>query len=275
MQAVPGDKIKTQDKSAVYNNNGEWLGTLRELNPGQGYLLYTQANTELVYPDLKKEQDRSSGYPEKEEWQVDAHQFESSMTLIGSAELAGLAYGDTSLIVAAIKDGRCRGVTRPQYVPYLDQYLSFLMIYADPQESGDSIAIKVYDPATGITRDVAQTLVFHTDAHLGGLSEPFIMNALQTDAERVPAVYYLKQNYPNPFNPLTTIEYGLPADGVVSVTIYNVLGQKVAVLVDKKQAAGRYKIQFDTGNLGLASGVYFYQIRSQSFVKSLKMLLLK
>jgi len=275
MQAVPGDKIKTQDQSAVYNNNGEWLGTLHELNPGQGYLLFTQANTELVYPDLKKERDKSSGYPEKEEWQVDAHQFESSMTLIGSAELAGLAYGDTTLIIAAFKAGQCRGVSKPKYVPYLDRYISFMMIYGNPPESGDSIAIKVYDPATGTTRDVEQILNFETEAHLGHPAEPFILNAMQTDAERIPAVYYLKQNYPNPFNPLTTIEYGLPADGAVSVTIYNVLGQKVSVLVDKKQTAGRYKIQFDAGKLGLASGVYFYQIRSQSFVKSLKMLLLK
>ena len=102
-----------------------------------------------------------------------------------------------------------------------------------------------------------------------------VLNALQSASERIPVVFYLRQNYPNPFNPLTTIEYGLPMDEEITVTIYDILGQKVTVLVDKRQPAGRYKIQFDAGKVGMASGIYFYQIRTGGFVKSRKMLLLK
>ena len=271
MPAVPGDIIKSQSRSAIYNTNGEWLGTLREMQPGQSYLLYTQANTELIYPDLKKQNTND----EKTEWTVDTHLYESNMTVIGAINFEGIDYGDSTLIVSAFIDGQCRGVTRPQYVPHLGRFVTFLMLYGDPLESGNSIQLQVFDPVTKMTRDVEEILVFNKDAHYGNLQKPLELNAMQTDSERIPAEFYVSQNFPNPFNPVTTIEYGLPVDEDVTITIYDILGQRVSVLLDSRQEAGRYKIQFDAGKFSMASGVYFYQIRTNAFVKSRKMLLLK
>ncbi len=270
LKNVQGNIIKSHDQSAIYDN-GEWVGKLREMHPGQSYSLYTQLSTELVYPDLKKQQQ----FSEKSDWTVDVHKYESNMTVTGVFTFDGSDYGDSSLIVAAFIDGECRGVTRPQYVPHLDSYIAFLMMYGATSENGASVQLKVYEPNTEITREVAESMVFNSDAHNGSLQEPLELNALQTEKERIPAVFYLQQNYPNPFNPLTTIEYGLPVDEDVTIAIYNVLGQKISVLVDGRQEAGRYKIQFDAGAIGMASGVYFYQIRTNAFVKSHKMLLLK
>jgi hypothetical protein len=275
MQAVPGDEIRSQNQSAVYNNNGEWLGTLRELQPGQGYLLYTKAHTDLVYPDLKKVPAAAISNPGRPDWVAEVRRYESNMTLIGALAFNGADYGDTSLIVAAFKDGQCRGVAQPGFVPQLNRPVLFLMIHGDPAEEGDQFTLQVYEPETGITRNIEDSLRFNSDAHRGSLQEPLILSVLETDAERIPAAYYLKQNYPNPFNPLTTIEYGLPVDTDVAVTIFNVLGQKVTVLVDQPQRAGRYKLQFDAARAGMASGIYFYQIRTAGLVKSYKMLLLK
>jgi len=84
----------------------------------------------------------------------------------------------------------------------------------------------------------------------------------------------LLQNYPNPFNPTTTISYQLPAISKVDISIYNLLGQKVATLVSKKQQAGTYKIEWDAS--GFASGLYFYKlVTDENFVQSRKLILLK
>jgi hypothetical protein len=89
----------------------------------------------------------------------------------------------------------------------------------------------------------------------------------------VPHTYSLSQNYPNPFNPSTVINYSLEKPSNVSLAIYNVLGQKVATLVNQFMQAGSYSYSFDATRL--ASGVYFYRIEAGSFVSVKKMLLMK
>ena len=85
--------------------------------------------------------------------------------------------------------------------------------------------------------------------------------------------YSLFQNYPNPFNPSTIIRWQQPEAGIVTLKIYDVLGNEVAMLVNEDKPLGEYEIEFD-GN-ELSSGVYFYQLKSGSFVQTKKMILLK
>lgn len=102
---------------------------------------------------------------------------------------------------------------------------------------------------------------------------------VEEDNKNLPTVFALSQNYPNPFNPSTTIEYSLPKAADVRLTIYNVVGQKVATVVDQKQVAGSYSIQWNGrdqfGQL-VSSGIYFYRIEAGSeFIKIKKMIFLK
>ncbi|MEN8191409.1 MAG: T9SS type A sorting domain-containing protein [Bacteroidota bacterium] len=85
--------------------------------------------------------------------------------------------------------------------------------------------------------------------------------------------YKLSNNYPNPFNPSTTINYSIAEQGMVELKVYDVLGRVVSILVNQEQTSGNYEVKLDGNNL--KSGVYFYQIRSGSFVESKKMVLLK
>ncbi len=85
--------------------------------------------------------------------------------------------------------------------------------------------------------------------------------------------YELSQNYPNPFNPATTIKFSIKKDGNVRLEVFNILGQKVAELLNKRMKAGKYKVKFNASNL--ASGIYFYRIESGSFKAAKKMILLK
>jgi len=85
--------------------------------------------------------------------------------------------------------------------------------------------------------------------------------------------YSLEQNYPNPFNPDTQIDFYIPVAGNTDLEIYNVLGQKVATLVNRKLQAGSYSFRFNAGDL--PSGVYIYRLQSKTFSKVKKMLLIK
>jgi len=89
----------------------------------------------------------------------------------------------------------------------------------------------------------------------------------------LPADYWLGQNFPNPFNPNTTIQYSLPQPGFVSLKIYNLIGEEMATLVSKKQAAGRYQVKFNGKQF--PSGVYFYRLQAGNFSATKKFVLLQ
>ncbi len=89
----------------------------------------------------------------------------------------------------------------------------------------------------------------------------------------IPDDFRLEQNYPNPFNPSTKIRYGLPKESNVVLTIYNILGEEIARLVDDVHSAGYYEATFDATNL--SSGVYIYRISAGNFTQIRKMLLIR
>ncbi|MDZ7376052.1 MAG: T9SS type A sorting domain-containing protein [candidate division KSB1 bacterium] len=92
-------------------------------------------------------------------------------------------------------------------------------------------------------------------------------------AENIPNEFSLMQNYPNPFNPTTTIQFSLPKEAVVKLSVYNIMGQQVATLVNGKRSAGVHYVQWDAP--GLPSGMYFYRLSARPTVLSKKMMLIR
>jgi flagellar hook assembly protein FlgD len=142
-------------------------------------------------------------------------------------------------------------------------------------------ALRIFSPPDGPN----EFLTFSPWAIQVG-AEPHVIPTpidLPTDIESpgkpfVPSSYSLAQNYPNPFNPETTIIYELPKETTVNITIYNMLGQRVLTVVDDLQRVGRYSAMWngtDERGLPVSGGVYFYQLKTEDFTKSLKMILLK
>ena len=98
----------------------------------------------------------------------------------------------------------------------------------------------------------------------------------------IPTEFFLYQNYPNPFNPTTKIKYSIPESplpggdgrgGLVTLKVYDVLGNEIATLVNEEKPAGSYEIEFNGSNL--LSGIYFYQLRAGTFIQTKKMVLLR
>ena len=89
----------------------------------------------------------------------------------------------------------------------------------------------------------------------------------------LPATFNLEQNYPNPFNPSTKINFSVPAAGVVTIDVFNAVGQKVASLVNEQMNAGNYSADFNAVNL--PSGIYFYKMTATNFSSTRKMILMK
>lgn len=91
----------------------------------------------------------------------------------------------------------------------------------------------------------------------------------------VPLKYSLSQNYPNPFNPSTKINYVIKQSGFVSLKIFDLLGKEVASLVNEKQNAGSYAVDFNSAEFNLPSGIYFYTLSAGEFKETKKMVLVK
>lgn len=100
-----------------------------------------------------------------------------------------------------------------------------------------------------------------------------VLVGVEDQLSSVPKAYSLSQNYPNPFNPSTIIKYQISEAGLVTLKIFNTLGQEVATLVNEQKSAGSYTVNFNAANL--STGVYFYRISSKNFIATKKMLLLK
>ena len=93
-----------------------------------------------------------------------------------------------------------------------------------------------------------------------------------------PEEFVLYQNYPNPFNPSTKIGFRIADFGFVSLKVYDILGNEIAVLVNEELASGEYEVEFNVAQVPrpeVTSGVYFYKLETGSFVKTKKMILLR
>jgi hypothetical protein len=105
-----------------------------------------------------------------------------------------------------------------------------------------------------------------------------VLTGISVNISGIPETYALYQNYPNPFNPVTRIKFDIPLNDKtqssnVKLTVFDLLGREKAVIVNETLGAGSYEVEFDATSF--ASGIYFYRIEAGSFIKEMKMVLLK
>jgi hypothetical protein len=134
-------------------------------------------------------------------------------------------------------------------------------------EPGDTaytaFALVAGDDFTDLRANAQRAIRYANDA---GLTDFVVGVDDENGKEALPTKYALEQNYPNPFNPSTTIQYALPFESKVNISVYNLLGQKVTDLVSGVKNAGYHNIQWNASNL--ASGIYIYRIDAKSLNSS-------
>jgi len=132
---------------------------------------------------------------------------------------------------------------------------------------------------TGLTNTSINALVFDNNNYLYcGTNGSSVFRTvhpigIQNLSSEIPNSFSLQQNYPNPFNPSTQIEFSIPYNSYVKLTVFDIMGREISVLVNEKLNAGTYKADFDGSNL--SSGIYFYKLEADGFTESRKMMLIK
>lgn len=147
-------------------------------------------------------------------------------------------------------------------------------------DNGASWDTQYVAPTTGLYFDMARARDPHSNNLIlavrndGGISAYIINGPTGVKQENnVPSTFNLEQNYPNPFNPSTRIQFNVPTAGNVKLTVFNVLGQEVATLINGAVTAGEHQVTFSASSL--PSGVYLYRLQQGNSVMIKKMLLLK
>jgi hypothetical protein len=127
--------------------------------------------------------------------------------------------------------------------------------------------------------ELSQTYTYRIKAYKGSAESDYSNEAsltlvgVEEEKEEIPTEYSISQNYPNPFNPTTRIKFALPKTALTKLTIYDLLGREIQILINRELEAGYHEIAVDANNL--PSGVYFYGIQSGDFIQTKKLILMK
>lgn len=273
----------------VKNNAGEvyWpalgINQIGNMVPGQGYLINLSMAATLLYPANGAAALSTTLAQENIPEHKSARNISSHVTNTGAnatllVQARGLSDED-EVIVRAKQEIVGRGILR--------EGETLVTIWGDneiTQElregavTGEELVLEAWSAAEQKAKPLSLTSL------LDALKGQTLAGALtyQTNGvwiaevaftQEVPSTFMLAQNYPNPFNPSTIIKYGLPHDAKVKLEIYDMLGQRVAVLFEGQQRAGYHEAIFE--NSSLPSGVYFYRLLAGPFDQTMKMLLVR
>jgi len=282
------DVIKSQFGFAQYDAVFGWLGNLSWMEPGRGYMMRVANNDTLIYPFgttkglsrplLAKSVATDADTLPEPDWSVNARNYPFNMTITALLESDTISINDPADVLVAMSGREVRGVSRPVYIPELNAYRIFIMVYGEKDED---ISFIIYDTDMDITYRSNESMPFGMNDMHGTLRKPFFFTKAplhQGDKGYIPEIYSLSQNFPNPFNPTTKFGFGLPEDSDVRIRVYNILGQEVKTLVHDHLPAGyRFILWNGTDNYGrnVTSGVYIAVMESKDFRQVRKMVLMK
>ncbi len=253
----------------VYDPSDPGATTLSDLSAGLGYWVLSSAGDVLSYgggsPVAPREISiplaAANGVTPSRDWMSI---YGSGITVDGTELEAGAAvevYTETGVLCG-------RGV-------YGDGLLKFTSIYGYENDGNIAQTYPRINDRLVVRVDGAEV-----DAGITyrGSGSCVSLGRLTTNGDAVPGSFSLSQNYPNPFNPTTSISFNLPTSGHVELTVFNILGQQVATLVDGSLTAGQHEATWngaDESGDAVGSGIYFYRLTTSNVTETKKMVLMK
>jgi hypothetical protein len=187
-----------------------------------------------------------------------------------------VSFSKNGKILCAVTGGKYANPSLPNLLVFKTTANVNIPIFA-VSDSGSFYDCSVSDDGTTVIGGGERNHVGHYG--MGGMYYNLFIDTsaepigIISNEKNVPDKFYLSQNYPNPFNPKTIINYQLPMSNYVKLTIYDAIGRETAVLVNQKQNAGSYSVEWDGTNY--SSGLYFYKLECEGFTDVKKMALIK
>ncbi len=266
-----GDRIERRGLSAEYTSANGWTGSLTHLTPGLGYLYTASKNGILNYRGIVSMQNQASSSNKETEmsyidkaatigWKTNPNAFAKFMYMTAVFVTNDLDT-DREYMIAAFVGGEVRGIAKSQLIN--GKYHYFVGIGGNA--SNEEIVFKLFDGEKIITLDNVES--FDHTVLLGEVNEPYELKYSSKTTEEVVLNdvlgLSLGQNIPNPMTNATQINYSIPEDGHVDISLYNVLGQKVYTFVsDIVKGNVLHTVDWDgiAENQALSSGIYIYKL---------------
>jgi hypothetical protein len=179
----------------------------------------------------------------------------------------GIATDSLSYSAVSLNSGFCVVGTRSNRPGESGKGIFFNLFFNNTFNYGltDLNINSVTGPLTYYLFAAGDTCVYRTD----------LRDEIRNISSEIPKNFSLSQNYPNPFNPSTKFIYELNKKTLVSLSVFDITGREVAKLFNGVQNAGSYEVSFDAGKYGLTSGIYFYTLKTDGFMETKKMILIK
>ncbi len=269
-----GTNIKSLTQSAIYYPGAGWFGSLNFLQPLDGYMLKTDAYIEFTYPELitgnhsrinlnKKSADCSEirGF--------NPHNYEYNAVLIASS--LNHISNDSQLLV--MHNDEIRSICEIlDYSDFFGAKFYSLMLYSN-ETFEENFQLFYQENAVSEIIPLDYQFNFTADMLIGDFINPVIIDQAFTQNEIGMEFTDKISAYPNPFNPVTTINLELAQNGLTSIDIYNIKGQKVISLLNEELPAGQYSISWNAAPQG--SGIYLLHFKTPDSHKVTKLILLK
>ncbi len=251
-------QIKGQSQSATWFEATGWIGDLEVMEPGKSYKLNMIAADELVYPTGEiaavPKTEQTSLHPKNT--QLVKQLTETKMNMVVIAET--LCNSDDLLMVVENEAGSCLSIGHP--VAFEGRNLWYFTIVEN--NLLEKLKFKALDESPEKTITYSETLQFADNATIGTVQQPFKLTLPNhgSDSPEDIAGFDLLQNYPNPFAKSTQISYLLPEPSMVKLTLYDITGRKVMVMINEQQPEGRHTHTLEKGLL--LPGIYFYRLEA-------------